>query len=297
MSYDLYFYKHKDNNLTEKECAGYLTANLPFTNTEHPKQWHYENPETGVYFIIDWNESNTEAEEIMLFDSFPEFVNLNFNLSVNFFRPDYFGVEIFPVIEKLIADLDLYVLNPQDEVNADNPAKFSSGYFLEQWIRHNKRVSAEKFEELGFNYMPAEKSDYIWNYLFHKAELEGNIKEDIFVPGYFILKCKGTGQLYTACVWPNHIPLILPPVDFVVIQKMYRKLFKEVEESGIVKRESMDHIVRTYFDDFEFKVPGLKILTQANADKLAKEFNNLKIERKISEFESVDKDRFVNVNQ
>ncbi len=71
--------------------------------------------------------------------------------------------------------------------------------------------------------------------------------EDIFVPGYFVLKSKEDGLLYTACVWPNHIPIILPAVDFVIIQKQYKKLFAKVEESGLV---SYDTIINKFGDRF-----------------------------------------------
>ena len=64
MSFDIYFCKKKDSPLTEKDVAEYLTRTLPINNSEYNRQWHYENPETEVYFIIDWNEPNAEAEDI-----------------------------------------------------------------------------------------------------------------------------------------------------------------------------------------------------------------------------------------
>src|SRR5258705_6304569 len=134
MSFDLYFYRHKDSRLTEEDVAKYLSKNIAFNNSEYERQGSYENPNTGTYFIIDRQEKNTETDELEAFDSFENFVNLNFYFYINFFRPRFFGLETFPIIDKLIEDLDLYVLNPQDNEQPDFPIKFKQGALLDSWI-------------------------------------------------------------------------------------------------------------------------------------------------------------------
>lgn len=235
MSFDLYFYKRKDNQLTEEQVAEYMNDNIPHNVSEQPKQWSYENPATAVYFLIDWNEPSEELEDIQIFDSFQYYKNLNFSFSINFFRPRFFGLEIFPIIEKFINDLDLYVLDPQDETDAGNPKKFTIGYFREQWIRHNDRVTLDLFTELNFEYLPVDKSNYLWWFQMHREELQNTLSDDIFVPGYFVIKSKEDGQLYTACVWPQHIPIILPPVDYLIIQKNIKSFLKMLKKVGLLR--------------------------------------------------------------
>jgi len=296
MSFDLYFYKLKDSKQTEEQVAEYLTKNLPYNISDHPRQWNYENPATGVYFLIDWNEPENEAERIEIFDSFHDYKYLNFSFSINFFRPRFFGFEIFPIIEKFIKDLDLYVLDSQDETDPDNPRKFPVGYFQEQWIRHNDGVTLDQFNELNFEYLPVDKSNYLWWFQTHRETLQNNFAEDIFVPGYFVLKNKDDGQLYTACVWPKHIPIVLPPVDFLIVQKEYKKNLKKVEESGLVSYKTIIEQFGDQFEDFEYEVPNLKLIRQANADKIGKQFNSLKLGKTVNEFgNGVAFDSFVNV--
>jgi hypothetical protein len=127
MSYDLHFYKRKSDTLSEESFANYLTTNLQFNNSETSRQWSYENPETAVYFWIDWSDPNTDEVEIEQFDKFENFTNLNFTFGINFLRPQFFGLEIFPIIEKIIEDNDLWVLNPQDPDDPDNPRNFNQG--------------------------------------------------------------------------------------------------------------------------------------------------------------------------
>jgi len=298
MSYDLYFYKKKTNILTEQAFADYLNMNIPFNDNEFPKQWSYENPETGVYFMIDWNEPNTDKEDIEIWDEFEEFQNLNFNFSINFFRPRYFGLETFPIIERILLELDLYVLNSQEGDEIEMPKKFDSGYLQNQWIAHNDKLSADYFDELNFKFMPPLKSDAMWWYQLHRKEIEDSLTADIFVPGFFILNNKQDNQLYTACVWPNHIPIILPKVDYLIIKKQYKRLFKHVEENGLISYETIVRELGDNFEDFEYEsIPNLKVLRQANADRMKHKFNSLKIYKSVEEFGTgVGKDGFVNTH-
>jgi hypothetical protein len=296
MSFDLYFYKRKDIHQTEEQLADYLTKNLAHNISDHPRQWNYENPATGVYFLIDWNEPEDEPDRIEIFDNFQEYKYLNFSFSINFFRPRFFGVEIFPIIEKFISDLDLFVLDSQDETDPDNPRKFPTGYFQEQWIRQNDGVTIDQFKELNFEYFPVDKSNYLWWFQSHKEEIQNNLTEDIFVPGFFVLKSKEDGQLYTACVWPQHISIIIPPVDFVIVQKEYKKLFKKVEESGLVPYDAILSEFADDFEDYDFEVPNLKVFRNNDSASTKKKFNSLKLGKTVSEFgDGISFDNFVNV--
>lgn len=79
-----------------------------------------------------------DEEELDSLDDFDDFENLNFTFSINFIVP-FWGYEAFPFIDKMIADLDLYVLNPQDDTDLDNPRKYEPGYFQKQWSKQNKK--------------------------------------------------------------------------------------------------------------------------------------------------------------
>lgn len=129
-----------------------------------------------------------------------------------------------------------------------------------------------------------------------KNKIEAALKEDIYVSGVFVVESKKDGQLYTVGIWPTHIPLILPRVDYVMVKKNFKKFFKMVEESGPVRYDAIMNKLGRYFEDFESDVSGLKILRQENADQIKKEFNALKIEGTVSGFGvKINLDSFVNV--
>ncbi|UQB67827.1 hypothetical protein [Epilithonimonas zeae] len=296
MSYDLYFYKRKSSSLSEEQVKDYLNKSNHLVLEENGNQWSYHNEETGVYFGIDLNEPNTDAEEIEIWDSFEDYENLNFCFTINFIRPNFFGYESFPILDEIIDDLDLYILNMQDEIDPDNPQKFEKNYLGNQWIVQNERLVKDNFETFQVDFYSKENSDYIWNYQFNRNQLQDNLNEDIFVAGYILLKNINDGKIYRICVWPNHIPIIIPPVDFIIIQKNYKKFFRNVEESGLVSIQQIESKLGKYFEDFECEIPNLKVVYQESADKIKNEFNDLKIESQINDFGNlISLDRLVNV--
>ena len=239
---------------------------------------------------IFWREADLFGEDFV-----GATANLNFTFGINFFRPRFFGLEVFPIIEKIIADNDLWILNPQDEKDPDNPQKFAPGYLQEQWIQHNDKVTIGQFKELDIDYYPLDKSNYMWRFLLNREEIQNKLTEDIFVAGYFMIKSREDGQLYTGCVWPEHIPIVLPPVDFVIIKKTIKTLFKTKEESGLVSYQTIIDKFGNYFETFENEIPKLKVLRQKNADIIAKEFNKLEV-IPVKDFGTgVGFDKFVNV--
>src|SRR5699024_11050729 len=161
MSYDLYFYKKKSSNQSEKDIINYLNNSEYLTAEENETQWSYFNEETGVYFGIDLNEPNTETEDIEIWDNFSEYEYLNVNFTINFIRPNFFGYESFPILEKIIEDLDVYLLNSQDEIDPDNPQKFEKGYLEKQWIRHNEQLIIQHFSDFKVEYFDKVKSNIL----------------------------------------------------------------------------------------------------------------------------------------
>lgn len=218
------------------------------------------------------------------------------NISINFFRPEYFGLESFPVIEKIIQDLDVFVWNPQDTESESLPKKFPIGYFQNQWIRHNNQVTKDQLSELSFDYLPRDYSNYMWKFSYNRQALQNSLTEDIFVAGFILLKSNSDSNIYTTCVWPDHIPVILPLVDYIIISRKKKKLFRSVEESGLVAYADVMKELGEYFEYYSSDIPNLKILRQEQADLIGTKFNSLKIWKTTKEFGTgVWKDTFVNV--
>jgi uncharacterized protein YtpQ (UPF0354 family) len=295
MSYDLYFYKKNESPLTEEDFRNYLNKNMTYNISNTPNEWYYCNEETGVYFLIHQDDnSNPSSEEN--WDIYKGFKYLNFYCNINLLRPRYFGLEILPIIDKLANDLDLFILNPQDDTNSENPFKYEEDFLRNQWITINDHNSAKLFHELNLKYYPPEKSNYLWWFLSEREKIQSSLKEDVFVSGILFLESFQDGKIYTVTTWTNHIPVVLPPVDFVIVNKKYDRIFKTIEESGLIPYEEIMEKFGSFFKDFNHEIPNLKIIHQYESDCIRKEFNRLKIWKTANEFgKLIEKDGFVNV--
>ncbi len=69
-----------------------------------------------------------------------------------------------------------------------------------------------------------------------------------------------------------------------------------VEESGVVSYKTVMEQMDYYFENFEFEVPELKLLTQKRADAIGKIFNDLEIIAPFQDyFIGTANDGFVNI--
>ena len=294
MSYDLYFYKRKNSDLTESQIAEYLTNNLTSTS-ESNTQWFVEDEDTETYFSFDQNEPETDEESIELFENFPDFDNTHFTFNLNYLRPDFFGQFAFEFVDKFIKDLDLFVLNPQSTTDPDNPLKPKEKELYENWSETNSRNSANFFNEYGLEFYPLEKSNDFYNYNHNKAILQEKLGDNYYVPKLYLFKRKSDGQIVTICTWTEHIPNVFPPADYFLLTKKYKKLFRTVEEVGIISAETFKNRFGSFLDNFEFK--NCKIIQPDKAEKVKDIFNSTKIEFKLADFaERMQIEKIVNVN-
>lgn len=293
MSYDLYFYKRKTTDLTESQIAEYLNNNLALTS-ENDTQWFVEDEDTETYFSLDKNEPETDEETIELFENFSDFDNTHFSFNLNYIRPDFFGQFAFEFVEKFIKDLDLYVINPQSTIDSDNPIKPKENELYQNWSEINSRNSINLFKEYELEFYSLDKSNDFYNYNHNKLALQEKLGDNYYVPKLYLFKRKSDGQIITICTWTKHIPNVFPPADYFLLIKKYKKLFRTVEEVGVISNETFIEKFGSYLDNFEFK--NCKIIHPDKAEKVKNIFNSTKIEFKLADFaERIQIEKIVNV--
>lgn len=293
MSYDLYFYKRKNSALTERQITEYLDNNLTSTS-ESDTQWFVEDEDTETYFSIDQNEPETDKENIEFFENFSDFENTHFSFNLNYLRPDFFGQFAFEFIDKFIKDFDLFVLNPQSSSDPDNPIKPKENQLYENWSETNSRNSASFFKEYGLEFYSLEKSNEFYNYNHNKLVLQEKLGDNYYVPKLYLFKRKSDGQIVTISTWSEHIPNVFPPADYFLLTKKYKKLFRTVEEIGLISADAFYERFGSYLDNFEFK--NCKIIHPDKAEKVKDIFNSTKIEINLTELiERIQIEKLVNV--
>ena len=293
MSYDLYFYKKKSSDLTESQIAEYLNNN--FTSSgKSDTQWFVEDEDTETYFSFEQNEPEDDEDSIEYFENFTDFENTHFTFNLNYVRPDFFGQFAFNFVDKIIKDLDLFVLNPQSTIDPDNPIKPKDNELYQNWSEMNSRNSANFFKEFELEFYPLENSNDFYDYNNNKLVLQKKLGNNYYVPKLYLFKRKSDGKIVTICTWTEHIPNVFPPADYFLLTKKYKKLFRTVEEVGLISADTFKERFGSYLDDFEF--PNCKIIHPDKAVKVKNIFNSTKIEFNLIDFfERVQIEKLVNV--
>ena len=279
MSYDLYFYKSKGTSLSEEQIRNYLTEHL-IPKHENANQWFFENQDTEVYYSFDQNESEDDPESIELYESFKDFDNTHFSFNLNFMRPCFFGLEAFQFVETFLSDLKLSTFNPQS--SSENPYTPTKEELFENWNKTNLWASADHFDKLQSSFIPAEISNRIWNYNYNRSRLQNELGEQYFVPKMFFFKTKLTNEVVTITSWTEHIPAVIPPADYFLLTRQYKKLFRTVKDNILVSRQTIQNNFGSEFDEYEF--PDCKIIHPNNATRIKDKFNSIRAEQVLADF-------------
>jgi len=282
MSYDLNFYKKCTDSIAKEEIAAYLTQ-LPHVTYNGETEWFYENEQTGVYCSFDYYEPSSDDEEYE--DEYDEeererlkgFESTGFSFNINYIRPQFFGIECFPIVDKFVEDLGLYISNPQE---LGTPEKYEPGVLGQQWAETNLKFSGFNAEKAGLHYLDRDKSNASWEFCYKRLALQYILGEEYFVPGIYYIKPFDSEEIKTLCVWPEHIPVALPEVDYVLIQKKIKKLFKEKTEEGIIAYSELKSRLGQYFTQGK----SYMLLDPDAASNIGRDYNKLPLMGGISEF-------------
>lgn len=289
MSLDLFFYKPDASNASKQVIGSYLEKKASFQNYAGGNQWLYNNDDTGVYCAIEYTEPDLgdaggEAD-------YPGFTNTNFTFNLNYLRPDFFGLEAFLLVEKIVRELDLYIVNPQMGAEAEDPHKPSPGSLYKSWSDFNATICKEKFVEFKAKYYPLGRSTEIWKHNFARNDMQDTLGEVYFVPKVLFVETKRTGEPMTLTTWTTHIPNVFPKADFVCLNRDFRRLLTQVKESGVI---SWAMFVATFDAYLEDDTNGTKIIYPHNSVKAAKSFNSVRFEQPLSNFQETEVDKLWN---
>lgn len=214
MSYDLQFLSKSINSKPSKENVFAFFENRNYYKISND-QAIYQNEDTGVYFIFEYEQISEEelAENPFL---------ISFTLLLNVFRPHIFGHESALEIESFVNHFDL---NIQDlQIDGMGVGPFSRECFINSWDNTNKigyesLLPNENPEDLNILLTAQIHNNWNWNY--KKAALQNSLGESIFVPRISFFKINGS--LLSTIVWTDNIPAILPIVDGIIAPRMRLK--------------------------------------------------------------------------
>lgn len=219
MSYDL-FMKPKNEDVSIERFQSYFEGRKNYS-VEGSQAW-YQNEETGVYFVFEY-QGKEDGEE--------EYFPLAFNM--NYFRPTFFVQEAESEVRKFISKFSLSVEDRQ--INGMGVGEYNSEKFISGWLHGNEfgyQIALKDNPEI--HTLPSSRLEDAWAWNSNREKLQNEVTDDVFVPSIMLLNYQG--QTVTACVWPDAIPSIIPPVDILLIGRKElgpRRFFKKLEDMVI----------------------------------------------------------------
>src|SRR5262249_20117339 len=167
MSFDLFFCSREPKRL-DFEAVAKWAEKMGYFKRDKDQLW-YQNPDTGVYFSIEYDEMPEDSPV----PAGCHDTGLSFNLNYN--RASFFGYEAMPVVARLVQDFSLGVYNPQAEEDAQAMRYgVDAETLLHSWLDHNRWAILALVHENAAHteHMPRTKSLPMWRYMSQKRDLE-----------------------------------------------------------------------------------------------------------------------------
>jgi len=297
MSFDIFFCWPKNERVNFDDVKRWAEAIECFK--QNGTQLWYANPDTGVYFSIDFAGTPESPDDAPLipdgyFDS-----GLSFNLNYN--RPQYFALEAMPIVAHLATRFGLSLIDPQKDWDAPPVTRVADAEVLvSSWINHNERATHALMQDPDFSnplHMTAQDSVYLWRYTKAKPDLERACGEDMFVPRLVPIQRKGSRQVGAAFTYTQGIPMIVPESEWVILVRKNRRfsLKKKAQEITVINARTFAELLAGCIRPYDWPELNVQMITPESAQKAAEITS--KIDRTLprSEFDVIEKDAFVDI--
>jgi hypothetical protein len=265
MSHDLYFTKPR---ITKDQFAEYFRSRQNYEVSD--QQAIYQNEDTGVYFVIDYNEPC---------DSDPEAIASSATLNLNYYRPHVFALEAVGEIASFIDHFGFSIHDPQNEGMGDGP--FSTDGFLKSWNHGNEFgysaiLRGENAPDKVWT-LPSSRLESIWRWNLNKSSVQDSFAEDRFVPRIFFMVIQG--RVASVAVWPDAISELVPEADFLIIGRdelAPKSLFvgKKKDQILVSFAQVQGHLAA--YETGEFSVPSYKLPAPQVPETLRKFIRDMK---------------------
>ena len=212
LSYDLYFLATPRPE--QEEFVAHFKMR-PFYSIESPSQSQaaYANEDTGVYFSFDFSSAEEESEDDPDDPASDAWASFN----INYYRPHYFADEAVPELEAFVARFNRRVFDPQRDGMGEGD--FSAEVFRRGWNRVNE-IAYRSMPSSGMPApitRPASTLERIWRWNIERSRFQEQVGDAVFVPRISFFR--SAERVFSASVWTDAIPAVLPETEMVIIYR------------------------------------------------------------------------------
>lgn len=239
MSYDLYFCREKKERvLTYSEFTKWAAKYNFFTETEwadkennKTKLINYENPNTGVYFQLEYGIYSDEWEDWEENPASNEYTKPNLYLRLNVPRPSYFVIETASAMSWMCRDLGLFMVDTQ---TTGLPEPFSVKGMVGSWMSANEfATQIINQKKLDYVYWSESEATSVWEYNFYPPDFL-NEYPDCIASNIEGVVQQGQKKMRLMTRWLKGAEIALPKADFIMLFDP-KKTTKTVLYSEVMK--------------------------------------------------------------
>jgi hypothetical protein len=232
MSYDLFF-KPRVGLFDQTRFIEYFRLRDHY-EAASTQVW-YKNEDTGVYFSVEFQETDPEALPVAL--------------SINFFRPTYFILEAEPEITDFVRHFDLVVSDPQ--IHGMGEGEYQIDLLISGW-NHGNEFACSAFvndttQRDDVLSLPRAELMRVWAWNRGRKELQAQTGDSQFVPR--VIFARIDQQVFSAAVWPDGISALIPFVDYLIVPRRetaHKRLFRRVEDRVLLAWSDAQSLLERY---------------------------------------------------
>ncbi len=252
MSFDLLFFKNKDENIVLDDVVSYFENQnnfkvLPLDDNYY--RFIYRNKETRVVFVMTYNETN-ELISDQSFDEHIEYCYMYF--TINLMRPSFFAYEAMNIVEAFINTFHLYIYDIQSLTEDKNTVKsYTRDELIQSYIQNNNLICQEYKKSFPLLSIEKEKTDYFYSYVINKEQLA---TDEMILPDIFFIKNINDESLHSVFSFDDIERTLIPKCDFVLVLKQEKGFL------GIKKKRTSLIPYQTFINQFKHMLEPLNDL-------------------------------------
>jgi len=277
MSFDLYL---RGPSLAREAVLNHLDQFPHFERqelTDSAFDYALADRRTGVYFYLGIDERQSKVKSL--------------SFSLNYNRPTFFALESLPLAESLCRTFDLLLEDPQ----AGSVGPTSVDALVRSWRIHNEgAVKALKAQGMAKVFMPEFKANEWWAYTRVAPTIGKTFGNSLFVPELLVVR-HSIEEPFRMFVSPVAIKQIVPPSDFVLVDRSSDTSPEDRVDRGLIASESFLNLMAPYTTPYQIGTETYPLLDPVRHPKLIELMRNLELTPVNCQYERVDSDAYHNV--
>lgn len=260
MKYELFFFKEGNRYLNIEELFNFFNY-CPFITVDTTKdevEAKYVNPSIELEASFHLTKVS-KVPDIHRLD--PKFLDLDIYLSIDPMMPLYKVSVILDLVSDLCQKFDFFTYN----ILFENVTSFRKDLIMKSYemLRDAYRTKFP-MEYTSLHYVPKEKANDIFEYLFERKDLEIYChSENLYFPIPYFIKSQNTGQIYSAVELVEDKLFVFPPKTDIVF-------YKSGEKIHIIYFDELMSVIDKYCYDLPGFIHNTKVLDKTGMKRIKK---------------------------